>query len=122
MRRLRLAGATQVVSPFHVGGVRIAQKIVRPAVVDFIELSHSGAGDAIKLEEVQLMDGCAIDGVCLSELPTHGVRVLVVAIKRDSDRAKVNPGPGDRVHAGNRIVVVGDRGNLERLALLSATP
>lgn len=37
-RRLKLAGASQVVGLHGIGGQRIAQAIVRPTVVDFIEL------------------------------------------------------------------------------------
>ena len=122
IRRLGLAGAAQVVSPFQVGGLRIANKIVRPAVVDFIELSGSRSGENIVLEQVQLMEGCKLHGIRLSDLPKHGVKVLVVAIKSSAGETRINPGREDQILAGDHIVVVGDSGNLEQLALLSMSP
>jgi len=37
--KLLRAGADKVVSPYHIGGLRIAHTILRPAVVDFIEFA-----------------------------------------------------------------------------------
>ncbi|MBI4838114.1 MAG: potassium channel family protein [Nitrospirae bacterium] len=36
-QKLLRAGADRVVSPYHIGGLRIAHTVVKPAVVDFIE-------------------------------------------------------------------------------------
>jgi voltage-gated potassium channel len=53
IRRLQLAGAAQVVSPYHLGGQRIAHSIARPSVVDFITLAAPAeARGEISLEEV----------------------------------------------------------------------
>ena len=42
LRRLELAGADQALSAYHSGGVRMAASILRPSVVDFLELSEPG--------------------------------------------------------------------------------
>jgi voltage-gated potassium channel len=122
LRRLRLAGAHQVVSPYQLGGQRIANAILRPAVVDFLELSVPGRGAEFDLEEVALAPGCAGDGVRLRELPGRGIRVSVVAIKRGEAPILVTPGPDDALRAGDRVVAVGDRENLHRLAALAEGP
>ena len=38
-RKLVRAGADRVVSPYHIGGLRIAHTILKPAVVDFLEFA-----------------------------------------------------------------------------------
>lgn len=120
IRRLQLAGATQVISPFHVGGLRIAQKIVRPALVDFVELFRSGAGADMQLEEVELMEGCKLHSMRLSELKNEEIHGLVVAIRSPNQKTKMRPGASERMHAGDRVVVIGDSESLVRMANLAA--
>lgn len=120
IRYLRLAGATQVVSPYQLGGRRIAQAIVRPAVVDFIELASPGTGAEIDLEQIVVQPGCSICGLPLRDLPGRGVRVSVVAIKRPDRAALLRPTANDTIEAGDVLVVVGDPENLGRLAELAA--
>jgi voltage-gated potassium channel len=119
VRRLHLAGAGQVISIHRLGGQRIANAIVRPAVVDFIELASPGGGAPIDLEEVVLSEGCAIDQVPLRDLPQRGVRVAVVAIKRGGQPTTLIPRGDDVLQAGDHVVVVGDRENVRNLALLA---
>lgn len=118
VRRLQQAGASQVVSPHQLGGHRIANAIVRPAVVEFIELTTPGSGDEVDLEEVRLDPGCSLVDTTLDALPARGVRVSVVAIKGEGP-LRLNPGPRDALRAGDRVIVVGDRENLSRLAELA---
>ena len=117
-RRLRQAGATQVISPHQLGGQRIANAIVRPSVVEFIELTAPGSGEEVDLEEIRLDPGCPLANLTLENLPSHGVRVSVVAIKGDGP-LRLNPGARDTLRGGDRVIVVGDRDNLLRLAELA---
>lgn len=119
VRRLRQAGATQVVSPHQLGGQRIANAIVRPAVVEFLELTTPGAGEEVDLEEVRLGAGSGLVGATLDSLPALGVRVSVVAIKGEDTTLRLNPGARDALRGGDRVIVVGDRENLARLAELA---
>ena len=120
VRRLRLAGAAQVISIHPLGGQRIAHAIVRPAVVDFIELAASGVGAPIDLEEVVLSEGCALADCRVSDLPARGVQVSVVAIKRDRAPAQLVPQAHEVMRAGDHVVVVEDRENVQKLSALAA--
>jgi voltage-gated potassium channel len=119
VRRLRQAGASQVISPHQLGGARIANAIVRPGVVEFLELSDVGTAREIDLEEVRLGERSAACGLRLRELPERGVRVSVVAIKRGEEALRLQPGPDDELCEGDRVVALGDRENLARLAALA---
>lgn len=119
IRRLRLAGADQVISIHHLGGRRIANAIVRPAVVDFLELSSPGVGAPIDLEEVVLGAGSGLADGRVRDLADRGVHVAVVAIRRDGETIQLRPGPDDALRAGDHVVVVGDRENVRRLAALA---
>jgi voltage-gated potassium channel len=119
VRRLRQAGASQVISPHQLGGQRIANALVRPAVVEFIELTTPGSGEEVDLEEVRLDPKSPLVGARLDALPSRGVRVSVVAIKADGAPLRLNPGASDTLRGGDRMIVVGDRVNLARLAELA---
>jgi voltage-gated potassium channel len=119
LRRLRLAGADQVVSLHGLGGQRIANAIVRPAVTDFIELAAPGSETPIDLEEVRIHPRSSLVGTTVGGLEEHDVRVSVVAVKRCDGPTHLHPGAEDVIGSGDHLVVVGDRGNLKRLADLA---
>jgi voltage-gated potassium channel len=119
IRRLELAGVHQVVSPHQLGGERIANALLRPGVVEFLELSNPGTGAEVDLEEVVLSHRCQVEGIPLRALRGHGVQVSVVAIKRGSQPIRLGPGPDELLCGGDRVIAIGDRPNLARLADLA---
>jgi len=121
-RRLRLAGAYQVISPYSISGQRIASSIVRPAVVDFIELSHPTGSSEFSLEEIVVAPGCAACDLPLADLLARNVSVSVVAIQRGSEAIRIRPEADDVLQAEDHVVAVGDSENLARLAELAASP
>ena len=121
IRRLQLAGAAQVVSPYHLGGQRIAHAIARPSVVDFITLAAPSGGPAeISLEEVVVGGGSPLEAGLLRDFPARGLHLHVVAIKRVGEPTRFQPSGEDALRAGDRVVVVGDAENLRRIADLAA--
>jgi len=116
LRRLRLAGADQVISAYQMGGMRVAASILRPSVVDFLEISTPGRGETIDLEEVRLDPRAMIAGSTIEGLERAHARVRVVAVKRANEAIQLIPEPGTTVGGGDLLVVIGDRQSLERLA------
>ena len=115
IRRLKLSGAHQVVSPHQLGGERIAA-LLRPGVVEFLELADPGTDSEIDLEEVLLSSRSKVEGIPLRSLPDHGVSVSVIAIKRGDEPIRLRPGPDEVLRGGDRVIAIGDRANLARLA------
>ena len=120
IHRLRMSGASQIISPHRLGGQRVANAIVRPGVVEFLELSAPGDGAKVDLEEVALAEGSHLVGRSLGDLESLGVRVAVIAIKRGGASLEIRPGPTEVLRAGDRVVVVGDHDDLGRLAEMAA--
>jgi voltage-gated potassium channel len=119
LRRLRLAGAEQVISVHSIAGQRLANAILRPAVVDFLELSSVGGGAPIDLEEVHMGEGCALCERRLEDFRAESLEITVVAIKRADGGTQLHPGKDEILRPGDHIVVVGDKENLRRLAALA---
>jgi voltage-gated potassium channel len=113
--KLRLAGASVVVSPYVAGGRVMAASALRPLALDFMELL---AGSDFEIEEFQLSDNpkyfSAIQGRSLAELEL-GRRsgALVIAI-RDQGRLIANPGGETGLAPGQLLIVLGSKPQLTR--------
>lgn len=130
-RKLRQAGADQVVSPYVAGGRTMAATATRPLAVDFMELL---AGSDCEVEEFQLSDDPAqlgdINGRTLAELDLRGRSgALVLAIRMpapsmmnpytyrgstytSSPTLVANPGGHVKLGPGQLMVVLGSKQQL----------
>jgi voltage-gated potassium channel len=116
IRRLERAGANFVTSPYQMGGMRTAASILRPAVVDFLELSSPHRSEEIDLEEVLVCEGSALAGHSVSEIEARGLRLRIVALKQSDRGIELVPESGQKVECGDHLVVIGDRDQLAKLA------
>ncbi|HTQ26451.1 MAG TPA: potassium channel protein [Candidatus Binataceae bacterium] len=115
LQRLRMAGADQAISAYQWGGLRLAASIMRPSVVDFLELSFPGRGAEVDLEEIHVAEGSALVGQAISVVEQSSSRLRIVALKRGSDPSTLIPDPATRIEAGDFLVAIGDRDTLRRL-------
>lgn len=115
-RTLAHAGANKVISPYAMGGHRMAQAALRPAVVDIIELATHYHSLELQLEEIVVPPGSPCEGVTLRD---SGLRqepgVIVVAIKQASGGMIFNPSADEKIEAGDRLVALGEVARLRGL-------
>jgi voltage-gated potassium channel len=114
-QKLRRAGANRVVSPYQIGGVRLAQAVLRPTVVDFIELATRTEHLELQIEEARVGADSPLAGTTLKDSAVRAnLEVIVVAIKKGSEMV-FNPSPETRIEAGDIVVAIGDRPHLDEL-------
>lgn len=116
MRHLRLAGAHQVLSAYHTGGLKLAASIVRPTVVDFLELAAPGGAEEVDLGEVRVEPRSELIGRSLHAIEDAHPRLRIVAVRRGEAEVLLVPEPGTSVRDGDHLVAVGVRGSLAALA------
>jgi voltage-gated potassium channel len=116
--KLQRAGADQVVSPYSIGGRRLAMLALRPLSVEFVDAVFHGETGDLLLEDMELVPGSRLVGRSIDDVQTvlaPGVSVL--ALKRDS--AILARPPGDTsLMPGDELVVIGTQdqlGTLERM-------
>jgi voltage-gated potassium channel len=115
-RKMIRAGADKVVSPYDIGARRMANTILRPTVIDFIELAMHTRNLELQMEEITIQEGAKLQDVTLMESAIRKeYNLIVVAIKKKSGEMIFNPSPQAKLHVGDTLVVLGDRGNLTRL-------
>ncbi len=119
--KLLRAGADKVVSPYIIGGTRMAMAVTRPNVIDFIELATTSESLGLQMEEVLVQGNSPLVGVPLAESPIRSeLGIIVVAIKRRSGHMEFNPSAQTTPEAGDRLIVIGERDPLVRLDRLAA--
>lgn len=114
--KLKRAGADRVISPYHLGGLQLAQTALRPAVVDFVQLATSSENMDLNLEQVHITPDSPLAGRSLLDA---GLRqrfgVVVVGIRRADGKMDFNPEPETAMRAGDDLVVLGRAGSLKEL-------
>ncbi|MEJ2673284.1 MAG: NAD-binding protein [Deltaproteobacteria bacterium] len=114
-QKLLRAGADKVESPYQMGGQKMAQTIMRPTVVTFVELAMKDGVDW-SMEEVAVGQGSPLLGVPLKD---SGIRqklnLILVAIKRADGEMLFNPSHETPILAGDTLIALGLRKNLVAL-------
>ncbi|WOP18153.1 potassium channel protein [Raineyella sp. LH-20] len=103
--KLQQAGADRAVSPYVMGGRRMAQLAVRPAVVDFIDAAMSNTELDFSIEEVQVVPSSRLVGTTVGALRARGIFTL--AIIEESRRYDHRPSDDRRIDAGDHLIVSG---------------
>jgi len=115
-RTLLRAGADKVISPYAMGGHRMAQAALRPAVVDIIDLATHHQSLELQLEEVTVSASSPCKG---STLHASGLieqpGVIVVAIKRASGKMLFNPPADEKLEAGDKVVALAEASQLKKI-------
>ena len=115
-QKLLRAGADRVVSPYHIGGLRIAHTVLKPAVVDFIEFATKSGNIDLQMEEITVQNNSKLAGLTLDECGIgRDLGIIVVAIKKASGDMKFNPTFRTAIKAGDTLIALGEIPKLKTL-------
>jgi len=106
--KLRRAGADHVMSPYILGGRRMAAAVIKPGVMDFLDLViHSDSFDT-EIGHVAVPPGAMYSNRTLRELALwQTCGVLVLAVERAGEDLLANPGPDFTVRELDELIVMG---------------
>lgn len=118
--KLLRAGANRVISPYEIGGRRVAQAVLKPTVVDFIELTSKTEHIALQLEEAKIEPTSPLIGVNLKDSRLRAEhQVIIVAIKKMAGHMLFNPPAETVLEVGDILVAIGSRDHLGALDALA---
>lgn len=119
-KKLLRAGANKVVSPHKIGGIRMALTALRPNLVDFMSVVTFDQKTDLSIEEILIKPGSPLIHTTLKVCPIrHELGIIVVGIKKLGKDVFLNPSPETEIEAGDILIVIGDRKNLEKLEELT---
>ena len=122
-QKLLRAGADRVVSPYHIGGLRIAHTVLKPSVVDFIEFATRSGNIDLQMEEIYVREGAEIAGTTLDECGIgRDLGIIIVAIKRLGGDMKFNPTFRTTIKPGDVLIALGERTKLKVLEDMAEKP
>jgi len=113
--KLLKAGADRVVSPYRIGGMRIAEMALRPEILDFVSTLMDETHD-MEIGRFTIHPQSEVVGKTLHESRIRqrsGATIL--AIVKDKDKVIVNPSPDVVLEAYNIIYAFGTKEHLEKL-------
>lgn len=118
--KLKRAGADRVVAPYVLGSHRVAQALLRPSVLEFIDLATRTSHLELQMEETAIARKSRLAGKKLEETPlTDGRRILLVALRRPSGQMVFNPPAETSVGEGDTLITLGSRDEHDRLRELA---
>lgn len=115
--KLKRAGASRVVSPYLIGGKRMAHVLIRPTVVDFIDIAVMEANLGLHMEECMIKPGSGLVGKNLIDSNLRkDFGIIIVLIKKYNGEMKFNPMPVEILEAHDVLVVLGKEDDLQRMS------
>lgn len=117
--KLKRAGATTVLTPYTFIGHRLAQSMLRPHVLSFLDVASAFAGNGdlqIETEQLHIGDGSPLCGRTLEEAhvrQTYGL--IVLALRKAAGSMLFNPDGSTRVDKGDVLIAMGERSKLKRM-------
>jgi len=118
-QKLVRAGATRVISPYILGGQRVVQAILRPHLLDFLELATRREHLELNIEEVHIAAGSRLAGKTIERSAVDPQALIVVAIKHADGRMEFNPPRTIELKPGQVLIVLGRGEALKQIAELA---
>jgi voltage-gated potassium channel len=110
IKKLKIAGATNVIMPDKLGGAHMASLVMIPDVHEFLSLLSTKQNEKFKIEEIR-MDKAANLGDLNLWLQTG---CTVLGVKQNDNKYRRNPSPDYILLEGERLIVMGSKQQIER--------
>jgi voltage-gated potassium channel len=122
-RKLRLAGADQVVQPYTSAGLQMANVVLKPQVAAFLDIVTTAGGDVpeLRFEEIIVTRDCVPCGRSIADLRIREqTGALVVAIRKHDGTFDVTPDADAVFEDGDVLIGVGTTEEMAKLEQLFA--
>lgn len=117
--KLRTAGATTVLAPYTFIGHRLAQSLLRPHVLSFLDVASAfrqKSGESLEIGQIPVKSSNRSVG---QTLETSRLRqrygVIVLAIQKPAEAMRFNPSGDTLIEAGDYLIAMGEGEGLRRM-------
>ena len=114
-KKILQIGANKVVRPYKETALKIAQGLIRPALVDFMDLIVRREEISLLMEELVVSKNARIVDRSLRECDVRQKsNVIVVAIKKPGESIVFNPSADFHMSVGDTLLVMGNRSEIQK--------
>jgi len=114
VKKLVRAGASRVINPYEIGGMRLVLGILKPTVVSFLEVVMDSRQLNVELEEVCVAGESVYVGKRLVDTDIRKeLDLIVIGAKKKDGTMVFNPGPATVVDAQDTLIAMGKQEMLE---------
>ena len=118
--KMRRAGADAVFAPYSITGHRLAQSLLRPHVVQFLDFTTKDVAMDISIEQVRVSVGSEVAAKTIREMQLRrNMGVIVMAIRRRDGNMLFNPPADTAIESGDFLIVMGKQSDLTALEELA---
>lgn len=119
-RQLKAAGADHIVSPYEIGGRRMAALLLKPEMMNFFDVVLQSEQLELGLERIAIAPGSLLVGQTLREARLrHATGALLVGLVHTGTGLRFNPAGNERFQVGDELLVMGPAEALEILTRLA---
>lgn len=110
--KLHKVGANRVITPYELSSQRIVNTVLRPNVVEFLEVMSYAPNMSLSIEEITVHETSEFTG---KQIKDSGLRenynIIIIGVKREEDMF-FNPSPTMEILAGDILILVGEKDKL----------
>jgi voltage-gated potassium channel len=115
-KKLIMAGANRVISPYFISGVRMAALAIRPVASDFLDLVTHGGQVDFSLYEMPIPDNSPLVHQTVGSADIRGNSgALILAIKKNDGSFDLQPKASSVIHPNDILLVIGTQEQFESL-------
>jgi voltage-gated potassium channel len=112
-----------VIAPYALTGHRLAQSLLRPHVVQFLDFATNDVKEETAIEQVLVAEGCETVGKTIRQMQlSRDLGVIVMAIRDCHGKMHFNPPADAAIQAGDTLIAMGGQQGLRALEVLLAEP
>jgi voltage-gated potassium channel len=116
-RKLRIAGANQVINPYQITGHRMAALLLHPGVVEFLDVVMRRGDLELRIEEIAVDPKSPLHGRTLADCRVRSeTGVNVLAVRRRDGKLCSEIHADFRLEAGDALICLGTEAQLAALA------
>lgn len=117
--KMRRAGADAVFAPYSITGHRLAQSLLRPHVVQFLDFTTQNIGMDVSIEQVRISENSEVVSKTIKDMQlSRDLGVIVMAVRKNDGKMLFNPPAETAVHGGDYLIVMGPLQKLRALESL----
>ena len=117
VKKLKSAGATNVIMPDRIGGQRMAKLVTQPDVIEFLDYIMLQTPDEVYIEEISCkkMDSVLAEKSIGEWAIRHHTGANIIGLKTTDNKFIVNPNPDVKISSHDQLFVLGTSDQIDKL-------